>query len=117
LPGVNAKAVNGSQAADPIPRGAKIRTTPTSGRSLTTTVKIDATPDVRTPKALTTVKKTTLTIAVGITKPGPAKVGLIHDSAEAPAIATAAWAARFETQKDHATRKATLRPNCRSILA
>jgi hypothetical protein len=66
---------------------------------------------------LTAVKKATLPIAAGITKPGPAKAGLIHDSADAPAIASAAWAAQFETQKDHATRKATLRPNCRSILA
>src|SRR5215213_743938 len=81
------------------------------------TVMIDAIPDARTPKALTAVKNTTLVIATGTTKPGPAKTGLIHDRAEAPAIATAAWAAQLETQKDQATRKAGMRPNCRSMLA
>jgi hypothetical protein len=100
-----------------MPRSAKIRITPASGSSLIATVTIDATPDACTPKALTAVKKTTLPMAARATKPGPAKAGLIHDSAETPAIATAACATQFETQKDHATRKATLRPNCRSILA
>jgi hypothetical protein len=78
---------------------------------------IDATPDARAPKALMAVKNTTLATAKGITKPGPARVGLIQESDETPAIATAACAAQLETQNDQATRKAALRPNFRSMLA
>ena len=109
---------SGSKRAPPAPRRAKIRITAASGSSLIATVRIDMPARrARAERVDRGEQDDARDRGRNARSPGPAKAGLTQDKAEAPAIATAACAVQLETQKAQATRKAAVRPNCRSILA